>query len=489
MLFNSISFLIFFPTVFILYWSLPQHARRWLLLGASCYFYMAFVPQYILILFFLITVDYFLGRAIERSETHKRAYFILSIFSNVGVLFVFKYFNFFNENIAALAHFLHWNYSLETLSLILPIGLSFHIFQSLAYIIEVYKGRYPAEKNYLVYALYVMFFPQLVAGPIERPAHLLPQLHAPHTFDYARAISGLRLMLWGLFKKIAIANPLAVLVDHVYGSATTDASIVFVAVVAFSIQLYADFSGYSDIAVGTARMLGIDLQQNFNQPYFSRSTAELWRRWHISLSTWFRDYVYYPLLWKKKDWGTRWVYVCIIITFMLTGLWHGAGWSFVIMGLLFGSYIVLGLVTKKAREAFVQWSGLCAWPKTHHILQSLTVFGLASIANIFFRLQDTSRALEVLRTLVFGWGHGAFSFLFCNDYCASYIIGIGRKSLLSAGLSFFLLLAVDYVVYNKLTPPSIFSRRSVRWICYYIFIIWFLIAGYFAPETFIYFQF
>ena len=490
MLFNSLSFLVFFPLVFTLYWVLPGRWRRWMLLLASCYFYMAFVPQYIFILFFLITVDYFLGIAIARADKYKHVYFLLSILSNVGVLFVFKYFNFFNENITSLAHFLNWNYSLGALSLILPLGLSFHIFQSLSYIIEVYKGRHPAERNYLVYALYVMFFPQLVAGPIERPAHLLPQLHALQTFDYNRVMSGLRLMVWGFFKKIVIANRLAVLVDHVYAqTASVDASVVFIAVIAFSIELYADFSGYSDIAVGSARMLGIDLVQNFKQPYFSRSTAELWRRWHISLSSWLRDYVYYPLLWKKKQWGAWWLYTCIICTFMLTGLWHGAGWSFVIMGLLFGSYIVIGLTTKNLRETLIRWSMLDKWPRVHHVLQSLIVFLLACVANIFFRVQDTGRAFEVLHKLVFGWGSNAFSFLFCNDYCAYYSLGIGRRDLFFACVSFVFLLIVDYVIYNRITLPSILYRRSVRWVCYYAFFFWFLAAGYFVPQTFIYFQF
>lgn len=491
MLFNSIPFVIFLPLVFFSYWALPGRWRPWLLLAASCYFYMAFVPQYILILFFLITVDYVLAQAMERSAGRaRRLYFILSICSNLGVLFLFKYFNFFNENITLLAQALHWNYSLGALSLLLPLGLSFHVFQSLAYIIEVYKGKHPAEKNYGIYALYIMFFPQLVAGPIERPAHLLPQLHAVQTFDYARAVSGLRLVLWGLFKKIVIANNLAPLVDFVYAHhSSLDASAVLIAVAAFSVQIYADFSGYSDIAIGSARMLGIELVQNFEQPFFARSIAEFWRRWHISLSSWFRDYVYYPLLWKKKGWGVGWLYACILITFALVGVWHGAGWSFLVMGLLYGLYIVSGLITRPLRDRAARFFGLDRMPKTRHVLQSLTVFGLFSIANIFFRVPDTAQAFEVLRTLVFGWGSGMFSFLFCSDSCTSYALGVGRKDLLFAGISFALLLIVDYGAYARRALPRILSRRSVRWACYYAFLFWFVAAGSFAPETFIYFQF
>ena len=267
MLFNSISFLIFFPTVFLLYWAIPGRARPWLLLIASCYFYMAFVPQYIFVLLYLITLDYTLGRLIGKSIGKTRIfYFLLSIVSNVGTLVIFKYFNFFNASVADLASLLHWNYSLEALSLILPLGLSFHIFQSLAYVIEVYRGNYQAEKNFKTYALYVMFFPQMVAGPIERPAQLIPQLKITQTFRYNQVVSGLRLVAWGFFKKIVIANNLAVLVNFVYARASdSDASMLLIAVFAFSIQLYADFSGYSDIAVGSAKMhLSIFLRGSCN---------------------------------------------------------------------------------------------------------------------------------------------------------------------------------------------------------------------------------
>lgn len=490
MIFDSIPFLLFLPTVFFLYWVLPGKLRVWLLLIASCYFYMAFVPKYILILFFLITVDYVLGRLIARQDRYKHAYFILSIVSNIGILFVFKYFNFFNQNIADLAQFLGWNYPLGVLSLILPIGLSFHIFQSLAYIIEVYRGKYLAEKSYFTYALYVMFFPQLVAGPIERPAQLLPQLHAEQVFRYNQVVSGLRLVVWGLFKKIVIANNLAVLVDHVYAhQATLDASVLLLAMIGFSIQLYADFSGYSDIAIGSARMLGIELVQNFRQPLFARSVEDFWRRWHISLSTWFRDYMFQPLLWWKKRWGTPWLYGCIVATFLLVGLWHGAGWSFVIMGFLFGSYIVLGLATRKLRGRIVRRVGLVHLPRLHAVLQIVITFGLVAIAEVFFRVQDTALALRFLYKLVSSWGHDAYAFLFCNDFCAFYSLGVGRKDLLFIGISIVFLLIVDYWEYTGKLLPKIFSRRSVRWAGYYVFLLWFLIAGYFAPETFIYFQF
>ncbi len=486
MLFNSIPFLVFFPVVFFLYWALPGKVRPFLLLLASCYFYMAFVPYYILVLFFLITVDYVLAFYIERGGAYKKLYLYVAILSNVGLLFVFKYFNFFDDNITALAQTLHWNYSLGALSLILPLGLSFHIFQSLAYIIEVYKGRYNPERNYLTYALYVMFFPQLVAGPIERPAQLLPQLKTTQQFRYSQVVSGLRLMMWGFFKKIVIANNLAILVTFVYArSGTADASVLLVAVFAFSIQLYADFSGYSDIAVGSARMLGIELVQNFKQPYFSRSIAEFWRRWHISLSSWFRDYVYLPLAWKysARPWG---LYGAVVFTFVLTGVWHGAGWNYAAMGLLFGLYICVGMWTKNWRDSVAKKIGLGEGLRA--IFQIGTTFILTTFAWIFFRSANLQEALMIIRRLLTEWGSDAFHFLLCGDYCSFYMLGVGKKTLLMIGLSVAILFIVEYVQQSA-TTPRLWQYRAVRWGSYYLLLVWTLLIGYFAPTIFIYFQF
>ena len=297
MLFNSINFLIFFAIVVALYYVIPKSWRWVLLLVASCYFYMAFIPAYILILFYLVVIDYVMGRLIERTEGGwRKRFLIISIIANVGTLFFFKYFNFFNANAAYLAGVIHWNYPLWILQIALPLGLSFHTFQSLSYVIEVYKKRYPAERHLGIYALYVMFFPQLVAGPIERPQQLLPQLHSLGDFNEARITDGLRIMLWGFFKKVVVADTLGSVVDSIYGNLHTvsGASLALV-MVAFALQLYGDFSGYSDIARGTAKVFGVDLVNNFNLPYFSRSITDFWRRWHISLSSWFRDYFYQPL--------------------------------------------------------------------------------------------------------------------------------------------------------------------------------------------------
>lgn len=485
MLFNSISFLIFLPLTFLLYWFLPKKLRPFILLGASCYFYMAFVPYYILILLYLITLDFFLAQYIQRTQGKVRLLlFGISIIANIGTLLVFKYFNFFNANIEALAELLHWNYSLTALSIVLPLGLSFHIFQSLAYIIEVYRGKYPPERNYFTYALYVLFFPQLVAGPIERPAQLLPQLKLTHHFSYPKAVEGMKLMLRGFFKKVVIGNNLAVMVDHIYAhSATADASTLLIGVVAFSFLLYADFSGYSDIAVGSAKLFGIDLLPNFNHPYFSRSPVELWRRWHISLSSWFRDYVYIPLGGSRHGlWRT-----CLntLSVFTIMGLWHGAGWNFVVMGLLFGSYNV----GQRILSPLVRMFTFPIWKPLLTFFQITGTFMLTTIAWIFFRATDLPQALTVLERLATTWSTTAFSFLRCNNYCAVDTLGIGRGELFILGLSVAGLLVYEFVKEYKISLPTWATRTQFRLAGYYTVALWILLFGHFVPKTFIYFQF
>ncbi|MEO7524276.1 MAG: MBOAT family O-acyltransferase, partial [Ferruginibacter sp.] len=289
MLFNSYEFLIFFPIVTILYFLIPHRFRWFVLLVASCIFYMFFIPVYILILFFTIIIDYAAGIMIERSNNNKKHFLILSIIANVGVLAFFKYFNFLAVNVNSVAD----ENIIPVLNIILPIGLSFHTFQAMSYTIEVYRGNQKAEKHLGIYALYVMFYPQLVAGPIERPQNILPQFKIKHSFNIDLLYSGLRLMLWGLYKKVVVADRLSIYVDAIYNSPLEYSNFlnVLIAFFFFSIQIYCDFSGYSDIAIGAARVLGIDLMVNFNRPYESKNIREFWSRWHISLSTWFRDYV------------------------------------------------------------------------------------------------------------------------------------------------------------------------------------------------------
>lgn len=483
MLFNSAQFLVFFPTVCALYFALP-HRYRWLwLLLASCYFYMAFIPAYILILLCVIAVDFTAGLLIERSQGRRRTvWLVISLISNIGMLGIFKYFNFVNGNLASLAALLDWNYPIQGLEIILPIGLSFHTFQSMSYTIEVYRGRQPAERHLGIFALYVMFFPQLVAGPIERPQNLLPQLHAPHAFDYPRVTAGLKLMAWGLFKKVVIADRLALLVDQVYNAPTHyEGPSLVAATVCFAYQIYCDFSGYSDIAIGAAQVLGIDLMQNFNRPYAAGSVADFWRRWHISLSSWFRDYVYIPLGGNRVGlW--RWQ-LNLLVTFLLSGLWHGANWTFVLWGALHGSFLVAANLTAGFRAAALARLGAQRFPRLLRAAQLLGTFTLVCFAWIFFRAASLSDAWYVVSHLFSGYG------ALLDPAALAEMIdswGLSPKDLLVAACAVAVLEGVQWLQAHPVAAPR---PAWVRWSVYYALIFAILIFGVFAQSKFIYFQF
>jgi alginate O-acetyltransferase complex protein AlgI len=402
MLFNSLEFAIFLPIVFVLFWfaaSGKTRLQNFILLISSCVFYMFLIPEYILILFLAIVIDYFAGIWLERTEGKKRkALLIVSIVSTCLILFVFKYYNFFIDNTNAIAKLIHWNYSIDALKIALPIGLSFHTFQSLSYVIDVYKHEQKAEKDFLTYSVYVMFFPQLVAGPIERARNLFPQFHAKKIFNYEQAADGMRQILWGLFTKVVIADNCAVLVDYIfsyYGGET--GSSLWVGAALFSIQIYCDFSGYSNMALGTAKLFGFELMQNFNYPYFSRDMAEFWRKWHISLTTWFRDYVYKPLGGSK---GGTWKAVRnTFIIFVVSGFWHGANWTFVAWGFINALYFLPLLLMKRNRRH----TGLIAegrtLPNLRELLGMLLTFLLATIAWVFFRADNMHVAFEFLKKM------------------------------------------------------------------------------------------
>jgi len=484
MLFNSIDFLIFFPLVTAIYFATP-YAWRWLpLLLASCWFYMAFVPVYILILFFTIAVDYIAGIAIEGAEGRRRKLFLLaSIVANVGVLAFFKYFNFLNANLAALAEFLHWNYPIEALGILLPIGLSFHTFQSLSYTVEVYRKRFPAERHAGVFALYVMFYPQLVAGPIERPQHVLPQLHARYDFDYRDATAGLRLMAWGFFKKVVIADRVAVLVNHVYADPTDFTGLaLIVATVAFAYQIYCDFSGYSDIALGSAQVMGIRLMTNFDSPYSSSSISEFWRRWHISLSTWFRDYFYIPLGGNRVNWW-RWQRN-LLLTFLVSGLWHGANWTFVAWGTLHGLYLVGAIWTEGLRRRLAHAVGLDRVPVLHHVLRVATTFSLVCVAWVFFRAVNVSDAFYILTHLFAGLSLSRESLAGILD------LGLDGYELTVAAAAIAILEIVQWLQRNGHLAPGLSAQPTVvRWAAYYALVTAILFFGSFTQAEFIYFQF
>ncbi|HEX9151874.1 MAG TPA: MBOAT family O-acyltransferase, partial [Flavobacterium sp.] len=326
----------------------------------------------------------------------------MSLIANIGVLAVFKYYNFLNENLSFLIGSLGYQNKIPFLYILLPIGLSFHTFQAMSYTIEVYRGNYKAEKNFGIYALYVMFFPQLVAGPIERPQNILPQFHIKQYLNYEDLTAGFRLMLWGFFKKIVIADRLAVYVDSVYNNAERHSGItLLIATIFFAFQIYCDFSGYSDIALGTARVMGYRLMLNFRRPYLSRSIKEFWSRWHISLSTWFRDYLYIPLGGNRVS-KPRW-YLNIFIVFMISGLWHGASWTYIIWGALHGFYQVFGLLADKLKEKIPSLS-LKPGP-LQIIFQIGLTFILATFAWIFFRANSVQDAFTIVNG-IFTWKSG-----------------------------------------------------------------------------------
>jgi D-alanyl-lipoteichoic acid acyltransferase DltB (MBOAT superfamily) len=404
MVFNSFAFFVFFPVVTALYFLLPHRGRWLLLLGASCVFYAYFIPKYLLILGFTIVVDYFAGILIENAKGRRRRLALgFSIAANVGVLALFKYFNFFNENLAALSQFLGWNYGVSSLALILPIGLSFHTFQAMSYTIEVYRGNQKAERHFGIYALYVMFYPQLVAGPIERPQNLLHQFYEVHSFDYDRITSGLKLMAWGLFKKTVVADRLARFVDYVYVAPSQfNGPVLAVATVYFAFQIFYDFSGYTDIAIGAARVMGFELMRNFDCPYHAKSIAEFWRRWHISLSSWFRDYLYFPLGGNRVP-KIRW-YINIVIVFVVSGLWHGANWTYIIWGALHSFFLVFGAATQRVRAQLAQAVRLVQYPRVHSLTKVLATFLLVCFAWIFFRANSFHHAIQVCGGIASGWG-------------------------------------------------------------------------------------
>jgi alginate O-acetyltransferase complex protein AlgI len=397
MLFNSLQFLFFFGIVTIVYFLLPNKLRWIHLLLASCYFYMVFIPAYILILGFTIIVDYIAGIMISKSEGGRRKLFLIfSLIANIGMLAFFKYYNFFNDNISEGLTIFGTTSPLPHLSILLPIGLSFHTFQAVSYTIEVYRKNCPAERNFVTYALYVMFFPQLVAGPIERPNNLLPQFHAKHDFDVERLKSGLMQMAFGFFKKVVIADRLAIVVDQAYGNISLqNGSTLAIATVCYAFQIYCDFSGYTDIAIGAARILGIKLMDNFNMPYLARSVTDFWKRWHISLSSWLRDYLFMPLSLNMRN--TRLgLYVALLITFLVCGLWHGANWNFLIWGLIHGVFMVLNVIIdiiKKRKKISLLKNG------TGKVISTLFTFLVVCFAWIFFRSTTITEAGQIIKKI------------------------------------------------------------------------------------------
>jgi len=478
MLFNSFNFLIFFPIVTIIYFLLP-HKFRWIhLLLASCVFYCVFIPIYILILLTTILIDYFAGIYIEKSQGKQRkAGLLISILSTCSVLFIFKYFNFFTNNFILLAELLDLHYPISTLKIILPIGLSFHTFQSLSYVIEVYRGKQKAEKHFGIYSLYVMFYPQLVAGPIERPQNLLHQFYEKHDFNYDNIVAGIKQMAWGMFKKVVIADRLASYVTAVYPNYDRhNGTGLLLATIFFAFQIYCDFSGYSDIAIGCARTMGFKLTTNFNRPYFSKSVSEFWKRWHISLSTWFRDYVYIPLGGNRVSTPRK--FFNLVVTFCISGLWHGAQWTYVIWGGLNSTYLIVPqLFYKRSRQIGNVFRTNRYSIVFMQILNTLSTFLLILIGWILFRAPKLSVATNIFHKIIFEQGP-----LFIGD----------KKNMGYSVIFLVILLIVEFFEEFKLFNAfTLFNNSNiyVRRLSYISVVILILIFGVFDNSQFIYFQF
>jgi D-alanyl-lipoteichoic acid acyltransferase DltB (MBOAT superfamily) len=391
MLFNSLEFLVFFPVVVLIFFWLP-HKYRWAhLLLASCYFYMAFVPKYIAIIGAIIIIDYCAAIFIEKSAGRKRRMLVITtVLVNIIILCTFKYYYFFISDVSQL---LNSSFSFP-LVLLFPIGLSFQTFQALSYIFEVDKGTIKAEKHLGIYALYILFFPKQVAGPIERPQNMIPQFRQEKFFDSSRVLVGLKIILWGFFKKLVIADRLAIFVSDAYRHPEDLGTLnLWIAVfIFFPVQLYCDFSGYTSIAIGSAKVLGFDLMENFKRPFLSLTASEFWNRWHISLSTWLRDYVYQPLVIVLRDYGKWAVVIGLMATFFVSGVWHGAGLSFIIYGLIQGTIIVVEFLlgiksTKLAKSTFGRIRGIT------------TTYLLWAFSLIFFRAKDLEQAVLIVKKM------------------------------------------------------------------------------------------
>lgn len=482
MLFNSIDFVIFLPIVFLLYWGVVNKNLRqqnFLLLVASYVFYGWWDWRFLALIAFSTLVDYSLGLLLgkEEKETKRKVYLWTSIIVNLGFLGFFKYYNFFVESFVDAFTFFGQEIEIGTLNIILPVGISFYTFQTLSYTIDVYKRNLKPTKKFIAFAAFVSFFPQLVAGPIERASNLLPQILKKRIFNYCEAKDGLRLMLWGLFKKVVIADSLSPIVNDIFSNYSTLSSpVLIMGAVFFAFQIYGDFSGYSDIAIGTSKLFGIELMSNFKFPYFSKNIGEFWRRWHISLSTWFRDYLYIPLGGSRgsKIMGIRNVFAI----FLVSGFWHGANWTFIFWGLfhalLFLPSFILGTNRKYVEIAK---SGFNIVTVIKNVYRTVLTFALVTVGWVFFRAETISDAFTYLKRIVTVFSVGDYSHP--NGY-----------RLIDYLLLLLFFVAYEYIIRNKERNPISFKNKYVR-LLVYILLVFLMLLFYDdgVDRSFIYFQF
>jgi alginate O-acetyltransferase complex protein AlgI len=468
MLFNSLHYLIFYLAFIFLYYSFNYKNRIALLLLASCYFYMAFVPIYIFIILFTVVIDYFAAILIENETGKKRKlYLIISIVSNILILVLFKYYRFIFENITFLTETFKLSNPLPIFEILLPIGLSFHTFQAISYTIEVYRGNQAAERKFSIYALYVLFFPQMVAGPIERPQNIIHQFKIHHKFSGEKFREGFAQILLGLVKKVIIADRLSMYVDYSYSNFSELSGLtLIIAMVFYSFQIYCDFSGYSDIAIGSAKIMGIDLMKNFNSPYLSMSLSEFWNKWHISLSTWFRDYLYFPMGGSKSS--KYRTYYNLMFVFLISGLWHGGSWTFVIWGMIHGLILVIEKSTQKLKILKLLTSSFLL-----RIIRIIVTFLIVSIAWIFFRSIDLNSALVFINKIIH------FSL---NDKITSVLN--------YSEIVFSFILIVLLLIYEKYQYNIKIVKSNFQYLLSTLLIISFIyLFGVFSRTQFIYFQF
>ncbi len=490
MLFVSLKFVIFFPVVATLYYLLPHSYRRWFLLAASSVFYMAYFPAYIAVLISVIAIGYFSAILIDRSYGRARkAWLVAGISATTLLLLAFKYVGFFVGSLAGAARFFHWSCPAAVPNILLPLGLSFQTLQSMGYMIEVYRKKQGLERNFGYYALFVMFFPIVSAGPIERAQNMLHQFREEHFFSYSRVTGGIKLMMWGIFKKVVVADRLAILVSTVYGNPRGYTGLpLILATLFFSFQIYCDFSGYSDIAIGAAQVLGFRLMDNFNRPYQAASIPEFWHRWHISLSTWFRDYVYIPLGGNRVS-RRRW-HFNLFITFLLSGLWHGANSTFLAWGTLHCCYYCFGAWTSPLRERLLALSRLYRGPVLLRTLQVGTTFCLVSFAWIFFVSKSMDDAFYVVSHL-FVRPQNSSQIAYMKNLFLTNALGIDPVQFVLALLSVLFLL-LFYLFQEHEGMRALFAGRPLclRWGLYYALIMAVLLFGVFDnPKPFLYFRF
>lgn len=482
MLFNSINFAIFLPIVFFFYWFVTNKnlkLQNYLLLVSSYFFYACWDWRFMFLLLFSTLLDYYTGLKIQESanKKNKRFWLLLSITINLGFLGFFKYYNFFAISFAEAVSHIGFKTNPWTISVILPVGISFYTFHGLSYVIDIYYERIKPEKNFIDYSVFVSFFPLLVAGPIERATHLLPQIKQKRTFDYAKAVDGMRQILWGLFKKVVIADQCAEYANMIFNhSGDYSGSTLLLGAIFFTFQIYGDFSGYSDIALGTARLFGIELLRNFAFPYFSRDVAEFWRRWHISLSSWFRDYLYIPLGGSK---GGTWKKVKnTFIIFIVSGFWHGASWTFMFWGFLNAIYILPSIIFKTNRanlDVVAQGKWL---PNIKELFQMLTTFTLTVFAWIFFRANNLGFAVDYVKK-IFVWIIKTPGEILLIEFWRSYFTII---------ILIIVFMIIEWLGREQKYAIAAIDNVRFKYIIYFIiFISLLLFAG--GKHEFIYFQF